>query len=156
RFLHLVERAIYPYPRSPYRSLLRAAGCEPGDLRALVAREGLEGALGQLADRGVYVSFDEFKGRSEIVRGSQRFAVTEDDFDYPGLAPHLESWTGGTRSAGSRVRISLAYIAAMAPNLALVFQTHGLERAEHAIWTTASFIRVLRVARLGAPLTAWF
>src|SRR5881396_1532753 len=67
RFLRLAERAIYAYPRSPYRRLLRAAGCEPGDLRSLVARDGLDGALGQLADRGVYISSDEFKARHQIV-----------------------------------------------------------------------------------------
>src|SRR5438093_12224151 len=63
RFLHLFERTVYPYPNSPYRRLLRAAGCEPGDLRALVASEGVDGALGRLADRGVYLSFEEFKGQ---------------------------------------------------------------------------------------------
>src|SRR5215208_5999246 len=68
-FLALADRAIYRRRRSPYRRLLRAAGCELGDLRALVTAQGLEGALGILADRGVYVDFDEFKGRRPIVRG---------------------------------------------------------------------------------------
>jgi hypothetical protein len=156
RFLHLAERVIYPYPLSPYARLLRAAGCEPGDLRLLVAREGLDGTLGVLADRGVSVSFDEFKGRHEIVRGSERFAVTEEDFDPPGLAPHLELWTGGTRSAGTRSRFSLACIAAMVPNLALTMHAHGLDSAEYAIWHTASFIRPLHAAKLGRPVVAWF
>src|SRR5437764_7541977 len=66
RFLRGVERVVYGHRPSPYRRLLLAAGCELGDLRRLVEQEGLEGALEQLAGRGVYVSFDEFKGRREI------------------------------------------------------------------------------------------
>jgi hypothetical protein len=60
-FLTLAERLIYRHPRSPYRQLMRWVGCEAGDLRALVAREGLEGALSQLAAMGVYVAFDELR-----------------------------------------------------------------------------------------------
>jgi len=41
-FLRIVERAVYGYPRSPHRALLRHAGCELGDLRALVQQHGLE------------------------------------------------------------------------------------------------------------------
>ena len=83
-FLALAERAIFAEPRSPYRRLLAAAGCEVGDLRRLVAEEGLEGALTRLAASGVYVTFDEFKGRRPIVRGSTRIECRAEDFDNPG------------------------------------------------------------------------
>src|SRR5687767_14531586 len=76
RFLRLAERAIYAEPSNPHRWLLARAGCELGDLHALVRHEGLEGALRRLATVGVYVTFDELKGRREIVRGSARLAVT--------------------------------------------------------------------------------
>src|SRR3954447_7323901 len=62
RFLRMAQRAIYNRPASPYLKLLRAAGCDLGDLRRLVHTEGLEGALERLDDSGVYVSLDEFKG----------------------------------------------------------------------------------------------
>ena len=44
-FLRLVERGVYGYRRSPYRALLQMAGCEFGDLRAMVVRDGMEAAL---------------------------------------------------------------------------------------------------------------
>ena len=72
RFLQVVSRAIYGQAGSPYRWLLRQAGCEWGDVRALVAREGVDGALGILAQQGVYVTFDELNGRRAAVRGSAR------------------------------------------------------------------------------------
>jgi hypothetical protein len=83
RFLETVARTIYGHAPSPYLRLLRAADCELGDLQDLVRREGIEGALAHIADQGIYVSFDEFKGRRQIVRGSERFAVAESDFDNP-------------------------------------------------------------------------
>ena len=86
-FLRLVQRGIYSHPKSPYRFLLKEAGCEYGDLVKLVGDEGLEGALVTLYDRGVYVSFDEFKGRRAIVRGSQTLDTVVEDFDNPHRGP---------------------------------------------------------------------
>jgi hypothetical protein len=100
RFLRLVECFVYRHPGSPYLRLLRAAGCEMGDLQALVRREGVEGALMGLANQGVYLSFDEFKGRQVVVRGSERFCLTEDELDNPRVAAHLRRWTGGTQARG--------------------------------------------------------
>lgn len=82
-FLGLVERVVYGHARSPYLMLLRHAGCEPGDLRKLILQEGLEGGLRTLADRGVYVTYDEFKGRRDAVRGSARFAFADRDSTTP-------------------------------------------------------------------------
>ena len=45
-FLLLVRRGVYGHPGSPYHWLLRRAGCEYGDLLALVRRHGLEDAHG--------------------------------------------------------------------------------------------------------------
>src|SRR5439155_26560667 len=66
-FLALARFAIYDNPRSPYRELLALSGCEPEDLERLVRRDGVESALVELYRRGVYLSVDEFKGRSPIV-----------------------------------------------------------------------------------------
>jgi len=114
RFLRMAEPAIYGHRRSPHQQLLRAAGCEFGDLKALVDKEGLEGALSRLVEAGVFVTFDEFKGRKEAVRGSQRFIFVEDDFDNPHLSPHFEARSGGTRGPSTSVKIVLPFIADLA------------------------------------------
>jgi hypothetical protein len=74
-FLRLAERSIFGYPRSPYLALLKLAGCEFGDLSALVKRQGLEEALRQLREEGVYVTFEELKGRKPIVRNGRTIPV---------------------------------------------------------------------------------
>ena len=55
-FLTMVERAVYRRPHSPYRRLIAHAGIELGDLRAMVAAEGLEGALERLYDASASMS----------------------------------------------------------------------------------------------------
>src|SRR5262245_3234919 len=70
-FLHILEHAIYGHSRSPYLKLLRAAGCELGDVQKMAQRDGIDETLRQLWQAGVFVTFDEFKGRSSAVRGSQ-------------------------------------------------------------------------------------
>jgi hypothetical protein len=156
RFLRFARQAIYAHRASPYRTLLRAAGCEYGDLKSLVHAEGVEGALQRLAAAGVYVTLDEFKGRREAVRGSQRFRFRAADFDNPRVKPHVAAQSGGTRGTGTAVRMSFAFIAALAANTAAALQTHGLVSAAHAVWLNAGITPVLLYAKLGRPPVAWF
>src|SRR3972149_1483130 len=51
-FLRFVKRRIYSHSKSPYLPLLRAAGCEFGDLKGLVERNGVEHSLAALAAAG--------------------------------------------------------------------------------------------------------
>ena len=88
--------------RSPYRKLLDMAGCTYGDLEELVRTEGLEGAFARLAQQGVYVALDEFKGRRLMVRGSQTFHCEAHDFDNPVRPSAIAVSSGATRSAGTR------------------------------------------------------
>jgi hypothetical protein len=159
RFLGLLERAVYGHPASPYRQLLLTAGCELGDLETLVAQEGLEGTLARLLESGVYLTFDEFKGRKAAVRGSQRLEFSESDFDNPRLAFHVEARSGGTRGAGTSVKIALPYVAQLAASTALAFDVHDLWRHDHAIWLHGGFagiIPMLLYAKLGRGPIAWF
>jgi hypothetical protein len=102
-FLGLLESAVFGYARSPYRKLFPAAGCELGDVCALVAREGLEPTLVRLRDAGVFVSFEEYKGATPAVRGSQTFHFLENDFDNPLLRPAYLASTGGSRGTAPRI-----------------------------------------------------
>ncbi len=156
RFLAMVERAIFRHAGSPYLQLFRAAGCELGDLRHLVAREGLEGALRRLSETGVYVTIDELKGRREAVRGSRRFAFSEADFDNPHVAPHLEDRTGGSRGAASRLELELGFIADRAITTALAYDTHGLRDYDRALWLIAGLRHILQYTKAGRAPVAWF
>ena len=75
-FLDLIRWGVYENPVSPYRELLRLAGCEFGDLERLVARQGLEEALGRLCAHGVYLTVDELKGRSRQPSEARRRSMS--------------------------------------------------------------------------------
>ena len=103
RFLNKLT-AFYQRPHSPHFRLLAAAGCEQGDIRRLVETDGLESTLTQLAQAGVYLAYEEFKGRMPAKRGSQTFHFGAGDFEDPNLEPELFGSSGGTRPASWSLR----------------------------------------------------
>jgi hypothetical protein len=121
-FLRLVERSIYGHPGSPYLALLKLAQCELPDLRALVKEKGLEGALCDLREAGVYVTFEEFKGRIPIVRHGQTIATQARDFDNPFSRHDFTLQTGGSTGLANSVYQDLDYIAAGAPHQLLMLE----------------------------------
>ena len=123
--LDLVQWGVYANPASPYRALLRVAGCEYGDLDRLVATEGLEGALGQLYAQGVYLTVEELKGRRATVRGSTAIQIGPSGLFSPRLAPHLLSQTSGSRGSRSVIPISLPAIVDRAVDLAVILALTG-------------------------------
>lgn len=154
RFLAIADRALFGWPRSPYRRLLAAAGCEPGDLAAMLAADGLEGALDRLAASGVYLTFDELKCRRPVVRGSSTFHFVDDDFDNPYIFPHIEAWSGGTRGPGTSVKMALPYFAELAASTALALEAHGLWDYAHAVWLQ-TFVPGFIYAKLGRATPLW-
>jgi len=160
-FLRVAESRIFAHPQSPYRPLFAAAGCSLGDLRALVRRHGLEPALAELHRAGVYVSFEEFKGRVPLVRGGRELPLRPSAFDNPLPENAFESSTGGGTGATSRLRLDLGYLAAQAPNHMLMRDAHGVLDVPSALWRptlpfSGGTSQALRAARFGHPMHAWF
>jgi len=160
-FLRVAESRIFGHPQSPYRPLFAAAGCTLGDLRALVRQRGLEPALVELRRAGVYVAFEEFKGRVPLVRGGVELPVKPASFDNPQPESAFESSTGGSTGAMSRLRLDLGYLAAQAPNHMLMRDAHGVLDVPSAVWRptlpfSGGTSQVMRAARFGHPMHAWF
>jgi hypothetical protein len=160
-FLNVAERGIYGNARSPYLPLLRRAGCELGDLRELVRDEGVEAALLTLRRSGVYVSFEEWKGRQPLVRGDLELAVDPHAFDNPHLRKVYEGSTGGSTGLGTRLSLDLDDIAARAPITLLALEAQGVSGLPRALVfgrlpeQTAINI-ILGSARVGQTVERWF
>lgn len=133
-FLALAQRAIYSNPASPYRELLRLAGCEYGDLEALVCQEGLEGALLKLYRQGVYLTIDEFKGREPAVRGSASVKVLPAALTNPNSVIHVMMQSSGSRGPRRTAPFDLAFIREMAVDRILVEYAPGGRNWVRALW----------------------
>jgi hypothetical protein len=133
-FLRMVTRGVYENPSSPYLALLKHAGCEIGDLRGLVAKNGVEGTLRQLREAGVYVTQEEFKGRKPIQRNTLTIATHASDFDNPCSHVDLFGQTSGSTGAAVKVALDLEYIAARASNRLLGLAAHGLIGVPTSLW----------------------
>jgi hypothetical protein len=159
-FLGLVERSVYGVPCSPYLALLKHAGCELSDLRALVKNHGIEGALLELRKAGVYVTYEEFKGRKPIVRQGLTLEVKPRDFDNPMARHDFSLRTGGSTGLANEVYQDLDHIAALATIDMLVLAEHGVLEAATVHWThmlPGSGLRfILRRAYHGTYPQHWF
>jgi hypothetical protein len=134
-FLRLMERGVYSQPESPYLGLLKNARCELGDLRALVMDKGLDPALMALRAEGVYIKFEELKGRKPIERNGFSREVTTRDFDNPVARHDFTVQTGGSTGLATLVGQDLDHIAAGAPMLLLMLDAFGLLDAPTAQWS---------------------
>lgn len=159
-FLHRLERDVYGNPRSPYQALLRDAGIGLQDIRESLERKGLEATLGELRDAGVYLSFEEYKGRAPIVRGARTYRIDPGDF-VAGPSPALyESTTGGSTGPAVRVAHSLEQQAEQAIYTGLVSDLWMPPNCKVALWRSeppnSSVNALLRLSLVGQPPAAWF
>lgn len=150
---------MWPRPTNPFRQLLAHAGAEAGDVRGLVARDGLEGALERLDRAGVHLTWEEMKGRSPARRGSRTFHFRDEDFDNPLTRTHYVGRSGGTLGPAVRVKVDLAFQAESAPSLAAWVAEQGWQGRPLMFWTpahTGLANRYLMFAKIGYPYRRWF
>jgi len=160
-FLRLVRKGIFGYPKSPYLPLLKLAQCEMGDLENMLKIKGLEGTLHALREAGVYITFEEFKGRQPIVRNGKVIPVKAHDFDNPYLSHYYRGETGGTTGAGTRVDMDLDHIDAQTYFQMVAMDAHGLIGLPAVIWwgtlpDTTGLLSILLRARYRYFPQKWF
>jgi hypothetical protein len=158
-FLRLAHDSIFERPSSLYHRLLALAGCEFGDLVAMVRRDGVDATLAALVRHGVYLTVDEFKGRRPIVRGSTTIASRPGQTRDTAAPTHLSVQTGGSRGAAAVVPIDLAYVRDRAIDSCLAFHAVGGDHWEHAVWGVpggANMVVLLEGVAFGARVSRWF
>jgi hypothetical protein len=160
-FLRLIERGIFGYSKSPYLPLMKQAGCEVGDIKNLLRAGGLEKTLHSLRDAGVYIGFEEFKGRKPVVRGGQVIPVEQHSFDNPFLSSSYKTESGGTTGAQTRVETDLEHLAAQSAHLMVARQAHKVLDVPTALWRGilpdgSGINNLLRASHLGRIPQKWF
>jgi hypothetical protein len=160
-FVRLLEKGVFGYGRSPYRPLFELAKVDLGDVRAMLHGRGLEATLLALREAGVYVTFEEFKGRQPMVRGGCEIAVQPRDFDNPYLHHYYGATSGGSTGAGTRVSTDLDHLAAEAPHYLLTDHAHGIFGLPTGTWLgvlpdSSGTNFALRHAHYGHVISKWF
>ena len=162
RFLKAMRRLVYDDAESPYRRLLEWAGCTYGDVERSVAARGVEGALEQLRDAGVYLTLEEFKGMQPIVRSGLKFAPDETDFDN-GLTASggFQAATSGSRAAAARIMYNWGSLTEQSANELMLTYHHGVLDAPLALWypvlpSIAGVHNLLVNLKFGRPPARWF
>jgi hypothetical protein len=160
-FMHLIKRGIFGYPKSPYLPLLKLAGCGMGDIENMIRDKGLESTLLALREAGVYVTFEEFKGREPIVRKGKAIPVRLHDFDNPYLSHHYYGESSGTTGVGTRIEIDLDHHLAQTPSVMLCYDAHGVLHVPAAFWygilpDITGVNNILRSALFGNVPKKWF
>lgn len=159
-FLTLVQRGVYERPKSPYRRMLKVAGCEYGDLANLVRKRGLEVALQVLLSQGVYLTVDELKGRRAIVRSGTSMEMHPDGLQNPLVRADLLRYPSGSRSGGQApVPVGLASLRERSVNLCLSYDVRGGIGWQHAYWEVpggASMAHLLECHPFQGPPARWF
>jgi hypothetical protein len=159
-FLAVVQRAIYNNPRSPYLKLLQLAGCKFEDIQALVKQNGVEGALCELRGAGVYVTYEEFKGRKAVERGGKTIPVTARDFDNPFARHDFTLQSSGSTGLATMVNQDLDNLAAISPELMVTYAAHNISDVPVMLW--GQFLpgpgirNIFQAAYMGQPIQKWF
>ena len=160
-FLSLLERTVFNRPESPYEFLFAHAGCEHEEIRRLVTSDGLDAALSTLYDAGVWLSFDEMKGRAPITRGGRTFDGNADSFENPLVKGAIESQSSGSTGKATRVKSDLANILRQTSILLLAQEANGTLGAPMMLYRpgrpdTVATNNILRQILAGNPVRRWF
>ncbi|GAG44869.1 unnamed protein product, partial [marine sediment metagenome] len=137
------------------------AGCEFGDIEARVNQEGIETTLQKLLAAGVYVSWEEFKGRKEVVRGASHFQFSERDFDNPFLDIYYRVQSSGSRSASTRTAFDLSHqLATSYYRLPMLVVNNSLD-VPVGVWkpvlpAVSGTSNLLQQWKVGKPVAKWF
>jgi hypothetical protein len=160
-FLTIVQKGIFENPESPYLKLLRIAGCEFGDIETYVKKDGVESALHKLFAAGVYLSFNEFKKGSEVIRGSQHFQFKPSDFNNPFVPVLIQKSSSGSRASGTRTTFDLKHLANMSYyRLPLLASSNSLDKTtgiyKPILPASSGISNLLLLWKTGKPAARWF
>jgi len=158
-FLQGLRDRVYPNPGHPYYKLLKHAGCEQGDLQNLVRTQGLEGALHRLHRHGVYLTVDEFKGRTAVIRKNLSFFAHPSQFQKEARLARLGIHTSSGGTSEGLIPVDVDYIRSRTANLRLDLEARGGRGWQHAVWGIpggSALVHLLEYSGAGAHPVRWF
>ena len=160
-FLQLLRQGVFDNPANPYNQLLAWAGRDLASLESLTRDRGIEGALATLYTEGVFLTHDEFKGKTPVVRGSRQLEVTNSDLANPAVKGILDVSSSGSRSRGTVTRRSLEYQIYREAQERFLHEPFELDTRPMVLLTSSlpamgGLRRLVSHRRWGHPVAKWF
>lgn len=159
-FLATLDRAVFRNPHSVYRQMFGLAGISQSDVSAWIADLGLEGTLSRLHAAGVHVSFEEFKGRTPIIRAGREIHATPLGFDAPFVRGYYTTSSGGSTGTARRVRLDLQHLRNSVPRQLMLHRAEGGLEVPRIVWLdlppAPGLNWVLRAAAAGEAPATWY
>jgi hypothetical protein len=160
-FLRLVQKGIYGNSNSPYLKLLGIAGCEFGDIEAMAKRDGVDATLHKLLAAGIYISWEEFKGKKDVIRSGNHVRFRETDFDNPFLESYYRVRSSASRSAGTRTQFDLRHRSDISYYYILALAVRNALNTPMGIWmpvlpSLTGISGLLHYWNIGNPVARWF
>lgn len=160
-FVRLLEGAVFANPRSPYLKLLKIADCDFEDIKKMVRNRGLESTLRELRAAGVYVRFEEFKGREPIVRNGQEISSDPAGFDNIVPAAGIPAPSSGSTGTPTPISYDLESFAQSGPLYLATLAAHEALHVPTAGWreippSSVGIWLLLLDAKIGQFYEKWF
>jgi hypothetical protein len=161
RFLDLVDRTIFANPAGIYARLLARAGIGRDALVRCVRAAGVEPALEELRERGVYLTLDEIRHRTPVERDGVTLPFDEASLANPLLAGGVVGRSSGTRSAGTAVAYTWPFFEEEASAECLLYECHGVRQSAGALWLPgppgiAGLHNMFLHVKMAHPLARWY
>ena len=157
-----IARKVLAVAGNPYTKLFELAGCTYADLESGVRRNGLEATLADLMREGVYLTIDEFRCVTEIVRGGKHIRAEMTDWDNArGKGPLQAESSGSSGGRSLRTHSGLEY-ANYALNGIHLLADEFLGRDPIAVILILPILpgsgigACMSVARVGHPPEKWY
>lgn len=160
-FLSTLKANIFEYPRSPYLALFKWANIIYSDVERMVAKQGLEATLEELFEAGVYVEFEEVKGRKSIIRDGLELHPSASDFDTPNISPIMHSQSGGSTGTPTRTSFDFEHMKQKATLQMISYHMFERVQVPTVVWKgllplTSGFGNVIRLDTVGHYMERWF
>jgi hypothetical protein len=162
-FLDILQRVVFADPANPYRQMFDLAKCSFEDFAALVRRQGLETALQEVRAAGVYLSQDEFKGNTPVIRAGREIPTSSTSFrnssaEARGTMRHV---TSGSRGKAVQTFRSSQFTVHQEAMHEIVVREFGLQqRAQVVLRPTLPSTLGLQdcaiISRKGHRLEGWY
>jgi hypothetical protein len=160
-FLDITRRIIFANPQNPFFEMFRQAGCTLADLEQSVERNGLENTLAILHRQGVYVTHDEFRGKTPIIRSGRSIPAGTASFINPLVTGRIVSTSSGSRGKHLRSPLSTQLRLYREAQTGLRLKELGLEGRRHVevkpiLPSMTGLGSCLWAKRLGRRVDRWF